>query len=137
MFLSRFFFFQLIAKPAPERPAFDAVEHFRQNGTSPSPAPAPTVSPTAAATRVGSASPQGTETSSADNTQVAVLQPSAIAVNQVATTTIATAPADGRDPALVALMTRLPSNWTDSKLKWHSGAVEISALSSRHPVEIM
>ncbi|KAK5828180.1 hypothetical protein F5H01DRAFT_317482 [Linnemannia elongata] len=126
------------AKPAPERPTFDAVEHFRQNGTSPSPAPAPTVSPTAAAARVGSASPQGTETSSADNTQVAVLQPSAIAVNQVATTTtIATAPADGRDPALVALMTRLPSNWTDSKLKWHSGAVEISALSSRHPVEIM
>ncbi|KAG0276719.1 hypothetical protein BGZ96_003170, partial [Linnemannia gamsii] len=123
------------AKPAPERLPFDAVEHFRANGTSTSPVPDPTVSPTAAAARVGSASPQETETSSADNTQVAILQPSAIAVNQV--TTIATAPADGRDPALVALMVRLPSNWTDSKLKWHSGAVEISALSSRHPVEIM
>ncbi|KAF9149982.1 hypothetical protein BG015_008207 [Linnemannia schmuckeri] len=128
------------AKSAPERPAFDAVEHFRPTGTPPSPAPAPTVSPTAAAARVNSASPQEMETSASDNTQVAVLQPSAIAVNQVATTTtaaVATAPADGRDPALVTLMTKLPSNWTDSKLKWHSGAVEISALSSRHPVEIM
>ncbi|KAF9911738.1 hypothetical protein EC991_002466 [Linnemannia zychae] len=126
------------AKPAPERPAFDAVEHFRPNGASPSPVLVPAASPaTVGAARVGSTSPQGTETSSADNnTQVAVLQPSALTVNQVTTST-ATAPADGRDPALVALMTRLPSNWTDSKLKWHSGAVEISALSSRHPVEIM
>ncbi|KAF9086535.1 hypothetical protein BGX23_008811, partial [Mortierella sp. AD031] len=120
------------AKPAPERPAFDAVEHFRPNGTSPS--PAPVASPTAAA-RVGSTSPQEVETSTADNTQVAILQPSALAVNQTTVTT--TTPADGRDPALVALMSRLPHNWSDSKLKWHSGAVEISALSSRHPVEIM
>ncbi|KAK3844782.1 MAG: hypothetical protein J3R72DRAFT_418985 [Linnemannia gamsii] len=124
------------AKAAPERPAFDATEHFRPNGASPSLVPAAAISPTAAAARVGSASPQETEASSADNKQLAVLQPSAIAVNQVSTST-ATAPADGRDPALVALMIRLPSNWTDSKLKWHSGAVEISALSSRHPVEIM
>ncbi|KAG0379204.1 hypothetical protein BGX24_001312 [Mortierella sp. AD032] len=124
------------AKAAPERPAFDATEHFRPNGASPSLVPAAAISPTAAAARVGSASPQETEASSADNKQLAVLQPSAIAVNQVSTSTT-TAPADGRDPALVALMIRLPSNWTDSKLKWHSGAVEISALSSRHPVEIM
>ncbi|KAI8597552.1 kinase-like domain-containing protein [Dissophora ornata] len=44
---------------------------------------------------------------------------------------------EGRDPALEMLLQRLPTGWTDSKLKWHSGAVEISALSSRHPVEIM
>jgi len=103
--------------------------------------PAPTLSPSAAA-RVGSTSPQETESSTAVNTQVAILQPSALAVSQVTTTpvtaaTTASTPADGRDPALVALISRLPSNWTDSKLKWHSGAVEISALSSRHPVEIM
>ncbi|KAF9325026.1 hypothetical protein BG006_011452 [Podila minutissima] len=41
------------------------------------------------------------------------------------------------DPALQAMYNQLPTNWSDSKLKYHSGAVEISALSSRHPVEIM
>ncbi|KAF9926831.1 hypothetical protein FBU30_003653 [Linnemannia zychae] len=124
------------AKSAPERPALDVMEHFRPNGTSPSPVPVPTVSSTAAVVRGRTASPQETESDTVASSQTAVLQPSALAANQVSTST-ATASTDGRDPALVALMSRLPSNWTDSKLKWHSGAVEISALSSRHPVEIM
>ncbi|KAF9993996.1 hypothetical protein BGZ79_001280 [Entomortierella chlamydospora] len=44
---------------------------------------------------------------------------------------------EGRDPSLAALIQALPPNWTDSKLKVHSGAVELSSLSSRHPAEIM
>ncbi|KAF8967409.1 hypothetical protein BGZ46_000169 [Entomortierella lignicola] len=44
---------------------------------------------------------------------------------------------EGRDPSLAALIQALPLNWTDSKLKVHSGAVELSSLSSRHPAEIM
>ncbi|KAF9943305.1 hypothetical protein BGZ67_003068 [Mortierella alpina] len=44
---------------------------------------------------------------------------------------------EGKDPTLAALIQSLPSNWTDAKLKVHSGAVELSSLSSRHPAEIM
>ncbi|KAI8354755.1 hypothetical protein B0O80DRAFT_449624 [Mortierella sp. GBAus27b] len=44
---------------------------------------------------------------------------------------------EGRDPSLAALIQALPPNWTDAKLKVHSGAVELSSLSSRHPAEIM
>ncbi|KAF9085637.1 hypothetical protein BGX27_003410 [Mortierella sp. AM989] len=44
---------------------------------------------------------------------------------------------EGRDPSLAALIQTLPLNWTDSKLKVHLGAVELSSLSSRHPAEIM
>ncbi|KAF9912545.1 hypothetical protein BX616_010298 [Lobosporangium transversale] len=44
---------------------------------------------------------------------------------------------EGRDPTLPALIQALPPNWTDMKLKVHSGAVELSSLSSRHPAEIM
>lgn len=44
---------------------------------------------------------------------------------------------EGRDPTLAALIQALPPNWTDTKLKVHSGAVELSSLSSRHPAEIM
>ncbi|KAF9947790.1 hypothetical protein BGZ70_002513, partial [Mortierella alpina] len=44
---------------------------------------------------------------------------------------------EGRDPTLAALIQSLPPNWTDAKLKVHSGAVELSSLSSRHPAEIM
>ncbi|KAG0313135.1 hypothetical protein BGZ99_009070 [Dissophora globulifera] len=44
---------------------------------------------------------------------------------------------EDRDPTLAALIQALPPNWTDSKLKVHSGAVELSSLSSRHPAEIM
>ncbi|KAG0055831.1 hypothetical protein BGZ83_007264 [Gryganskiella cystojenkinii] len=43
----------------------------------------------------------------------------------------------GHDPSLPALIQALPPNWTDTKLKVHSGAVELSSLSSRHPAEIM
>ncbi|KAF9091450.1 hypothetical protein BGX23_005167 [Mortierella sp. AD031] len=44
---------------------------------------------------------------------------------------------EGREPTLEALIQALPPNWTDAKLKVHSGAVELSSLSSRHPAEIM
>ncbi|KAF9405113.1 hypothetical protein BGZ94_003751 [Podila epigama] len=44
---------------------------------------------------------------------------------------------EGRDPTLAELIRALPPNWTDQKLKVHSGAVELSSLSSRHPAEIM
>ncbi|KAF8935599.1 hypothetical protein BGZ58_004920 [Dissophora ornata] len=44
---------------------------------------------------------------------------------------------EGKDPSLAVLIQALPPNWTDSKLKVHSGAVELSSLSSRHPAEIM
>ncbi|KAF9136740.1 hypothetical protein BGX30_010916, partial [Mortierella sp. GBA39] len=40
-------------------------------------------------------------------------------------------------PTLEVLIRALPPNWTDAKLKVHSGAVELSSLSSRHPAEIM
>ncbi|KAG0373271.1 hypothetical protein BGX24_011918, partial [Mortierella sp. AD032] len=43
----------------------------------------------------------------------------------------------GQEPTLEALIQALPPNWTDAKLKVHSGAVELSSLSSRHPAEIM
>lgn len=42
-----------------------------------------------------------------------------------------------QEPTLEALIHALPPNWTDAKLKVHSGAVELSSLSSRHPAEIM
>ncbi|KAG0314117.1 hypothetical protein BGZ97_009610 [Linnemannia gamsii] len=42
-----------------------------------------------------------------------------------------------QEPTLQALIHALPPNWTDAKLKVHSGAVELSSLSSRHPAEIM
>lgn len=42
-----------------------------------------------------------------------------------------------QEPTLEALIQALPPNWTDAKLKVHSGAVELSSLSSRHPAEIM
>ncbi|KAF9194537.1 hypothetical protein BGZ51_009100 [Haplosporangium sp. Z 767] len=115
------------AKSASERPQFGAPEQLRAKVPSPPPVPATNVSP-----RPGSVSPQETESSPSENTH-GVLQPSAMPANQVSTLNSE----DGRDPALDALLQRLPNNWSDSKLKWHSGAVEISALSSRHPVEIM
>ncbi|KAF9973669.1 hypothetical protein BGZ73_003107, partial [Actinomortierella ambigua] len=40
-------------------------------------------------------------------------------------------------PSLEALLAALPPNWTDGKLKVHSGAVEMNSLSSRHPAAIM
>ncbi|KAG0245025.1 hypothetical protein BGX31_008118 [Mortierella sp. GBA43] len=112
-----------------DRPIFDSPDHFQlHNGSSPSPVPVHNNR----TSRAGSVSPQDLELaglhhqsgahSSASNSQALVS---------------AGAGGEGKDPALAALLQRLPSNWTDSKLKWHSGAVEISALSSRHPVEIM
>ncbi|KAG0209383.1 hypothetical protein BGX28_010371 [Mortierella sp. GBA30] len=44
---------------------------------------------------------------------------------------------EGRDPSLTALIQALPPNWSDTRLKVHSGAVELCSLSSRHPAEIM
>ncbi|KAG0209540.1 hypothetical protein BGX28_010238 [Mortierella sp. GBA30] len=125
------------AKPASERPQFDAVEHFRPKVSSPSPAPATVPAPESSAPspRPGSVSPQESESNPSSSTH-GVLQPSALPPTP-STTVITTAADQGKDPALEALLQRLPSNWSDSKLKWHSGAVEISALSSRHPVEIM
>ncbi|KAF9396806.1 hypothetical protein BGX21_009397 [Mortierella sp. AD011] len=109
------------AKPTSDRPQFDMPELSRpNNGSPPSPVPVPTNNPL----RPGSASP--------DRDSAGVLQPSALPANRTAG-----AGDEGKDPALEMLLQRIPPNWTDSKLKWHSGAVEISALSSRHPVEIM
>ncbi|KAF9350489.1 hypothetical protein BGX26_011332 [Mortierella sp. AD094] len=116
------------AKPASDRPHFDVPELSRpNNGSSPSPVPVHTNN----ASRPGSTSP--------DHESTGVLQPSALSANRATppfTGALITSD-EGKDPALEMLLQRLPSNWTDSKLKWHSGAVEISALSSRHPVEIM
>ncbi|KAF8927862.1 hypothetical protein BGZ58_010070 [Dissophora ornata] len=114
------------AKPSSERPQLDGADHIRPNGTSPSPVLAQNNN----ILRAGSASPQEQE-------PTAVLQPSAVVANRTLATNGAGAADEGRDPALEMLLQRLPTGWTDSKLKWHSGAVEISALSSRHPVEIM
>ncbi|KAG0228715.1 hypothetical protein BGW42_002040 [Actinomortierella wolfii] len=44
---------------------------------------------------------------------------------------------DDHEPSLEALIAALPPNWTDAKLKVHSGAVEMNSLSSRHPAAIM
>ncbi|KAF9195945.1 hypothetical protein BGZ49_002941, partial [Haplosporangium sp. Z 27] len=113
------------AKSPSERPLFDSPEHSRSNA--PSPPPVPQIS-----SRPGSVSP--------DHGSSGVLQPSALSANRATPPfagPVITSGEEGRDPALEMLLQRLPSNWTDSKLKWHSGAVEISALSSRHPVEIM
>ncbi|KAF9580153.1 hypothetical protein BGW38_003314, partial [Lunasporangiospora selenospora] len=44
---------------------------------------------------------------------------------------------EGKDPTLAELIQALPPNWTDSKLRMHSGAVELSALSDHHPAEIL
>ncbi|KAF9160375.1 hypothetical protein DFQ26_005557, partial [Actinomortierella ambigua] len=44
---------------------------------------------------------------------------------------------DDHEPSLEALIAALPLNWTDAKLKVHSGAVEMNSLSSRHPAAIM
>ncbi|KAG0047690.1 hypothetical protein BGZ83_007298 [Gryganskiella cystojenkinii] len=100
---------------------------------SPSPTPLSNL-----ASRAGSVSPQDQEpyihsSTAANGSQQ---QTNAVVMNRMPSTVMSTTD-EGRDPALEALLSRLPLNWTDSKLKWHSGAVEISALSSRHPVEIM
>ena len=130
-----FFFAPDIAKPSPEKFAVDVADLPPQPmATSPSPAPVSNFD-----SRPGSVSPQEQEYT---NGHVATngshhqqQQPSVAVINRMPSTTMAMD--EGKDPALEALISRLPSNWTDSKLKWHSGAVEISALSSRHPVEIM
>ncbi|KAF9986499.1 hypothetical protein BGZ75_001760 [Mortierella antarctica] len=120
------------AKPASERPQLDIKVS--------SPTAAAIVVPSAPSPRAGTVSPsQETESNPSSSTH-GVLQPSALPPSTSTSTamTVTNAAVDqGRDPALEALFFKLPSNWSDSKLKWHSGAVEISALSSRHPVEIM
>ncbi|KAF9432874.1 hypothetical protein BGZ76_010193 [Entomortierella beljakovae] len=111
------------AKPNSERPQFDAMEHPHPNGNSPSPVPIHIARP-------GSVSPE--------QDTAGILQPSAMSANQTSSQAGALiAGGEGRDPVLDMLFQRLPNNWSDSKLKWHSGAVEMSALSSRHPVEII
>ncbi|KAF9096146.1 hypothetical protein BGX27_001168, partial [Mortierella sp. AM989] len=115
------------AKPTSDRPHFDTMELPRPNGSSPS----PVLAHTNYASRPGSVSPE--------HEAAGILQPSAIVASRT-TSPFTNAPItgdEGKDPALEMLLQRLPSNWNDSKLKWHSGAVEISALSSRHPIEIM
>ncbi|KAF9910982.1 hypothetical protein BX616_010740, partial [Lobosporangium transversale] len=118
-----------------DRPQFDGLEQQLPhiNGSSPSSIP----TQTNRISRAGSVSPQELE-------MAGMLQSGTLLsgrMSQSGTNAVignaSTAVEGGRDPALEALLHRLPSNWTDSKLKWHSGAVEISALSSRHPVEIM
>ncbi|KAG0317016.1 hypothetical protein BGZ99_006546 [Dissophora globulifera] len=117
------------AKPSSDRPLFDGLEQPRVNTSSPSSVPAQNNR----ISRAGSSSPLELESTG-------TLLPSAMALTRLPVTNggaLIITSEEGRDPALEALLQRLPSNWTDSKLKWHSGAVEISALSSRHPVEIM
>ncbi|KAI7824797.1 hypothetical protein BC939DRAFT_135088 [Gamsiella multidivaricata] len=116
------------AKNSSDKPPADAVfDQSRTNGSSPSPVPVPNNR----VSRAGSVSPQDLEAAGI------IPLGGVVATNRAPATNGAAGTDEGRDPALEALLQRLPSNWTDSKLKWHSGAVEISALSSRHPVEIM
>jgi len=116
-----FFFFPLLTFIArTERPTFDTPVELFPNGSSPSPVPVHHHR----TSRAGSISPQD-------------LESAGIHYTGTSNALVSAGTGEGKDPALEALLQRLPINWSDSKLKWHSGAVEISALSSRHPVEIM
>ncbi|KAF9929774.1 hypothetical protein BGZ65_005645, partial [Modicella reniformis] len=107
-----------------ERPQFDTMDQLLLNGSSPSPVPAQNNR----MSRPGSISPQDLESTIAGASYSPVSNGAVV---------LSAGSSEGKDPALEALLLRLPLNWSDSKLRWHSGAVEISALSSRHPVEIM
>ncbi|KFH67228.1 CAMK/CAMKL/KIN4 protein kinase [Podila verticillata NRRL 6337] len=131
-----------------ERPQFDFVN--QPTAPVPGPAPAPAPETTTQASNTGALSPQTSATALHNTLLVQEQQPTGTMTvgsqllqqhqqqlqlqqqqqayqHQLITT----------DPALQAMYNQLPTNWSDSKLKYHSGAVEISALSSRHPVEIM
>ncbi|KAF9344682.1 hypothetical protein BGX26_004040, partial [Mortierella sp. AD094] len=153
-------------KSASERPYFDPLGEFRVTGPSPSFAPFNPVNGSshgASAVTPNSSNPVGTrgdgstsvesnqegggmhgvlhtpQTNGGVHTVMVVTntkQGSSGAENSVIISPLQ-ALEEGRDPSLAALIQALPPNWSDSKLKVHSGAVELSSLSSRHPAEIM
>ncbi|KAF9118619.1 hypothetical protein BGW39_001011, partial [Mortierella sp. 14UC] len=153
-----------IVKSGAEVPYFDPAEFARTNGNTPSPGPfsgshSPTkggrVSPThpsvghvvvnSSAGGDGSisaneeyesspgpsVSPSGTPTTNTNIQGTYDISP-----NPNSSAIQASLHGD-QEPTLEALIKALPPNWTDAKLKVHSGAVELSSLSSRHPAEIM
>lgn len=133
--LSSNFLFSFVVKHGNERPQFDQMEEVRYASSSPVPngssnSPHPISIP--ATQGDGSVSAEDSE-SNPSGSMHGVLPP-------VPTTSVISpiqALEEGKDPTLAALIQALPPNWTDAKLKVHSGAVELSSLSSRHPAEIM
>ncbi|KAF9190261.1 hypothetical protein BGZ51_008792 [Haplosporangium sp. Z 767] len=138
-----------IVKSASERPHFDAIEDVRANGAAVTPS-----SNTATALNNGnggdgSTSADDSESNPSSSTHGMPQTPPNVHGATAATGTTGVnvsnglvispqqALEEGRDPTLEALIQALPPNWTDTKLKAHSGAVELSSLSSRHPAEIM
>ncbi|KAF9908797.1 hypothetical protein EC991_009500 [Linnemannia zychae] len=143
-----------IVKSGAEVPHFDPAEFARMNGNTPSPGPFPGGhSPTHPSvghpvvnsgaggdgsisaneeyesSPVPGVSPSGTPTAIANTQGTHDINSNSSAIQASLH--------GGQEPTLEALIQALPSNWTDAKLKVHSGAVELSSLSSRHPAEIM
>ncbi|KAF9305881.1 hypothetical protein BG003_001184 [Podila horticola] len=127
-----------IVKHGNERPQFDQMEEVRY--ASPSPVPNGSFNPHTMSTSThgdGSVSAEDSESNPSGSTHGNTLP--SVPVPSTSTSVISPIQAleEGRDPTLAALLQALPPNWTDAKLKVHSGAVELSSLSSRHPAEIM
>ncbi|KAG0362916.1 hypothetical protein BGZ54_008428 [Gamsiella multidivaricata] len=138
-----------VVKSAAERPSFDTTDEVPVMSSSPSPgsahgnSPSPVTGLNGGARGDGAISPEDSESNrggsmhgvrhtpmngyndtNGQRTGASIMTPQQALV-------------EGRDPSLQALIQALPLNWTDAKLKVHSGAVELSSLSSRHPAEIM
>ncbi|KAG0253605.1 hypothetical protein BG011_006255 [Mortierella polycephala] len=138
-----------IVKHTSERPHFDAMEDVRTNGAAATPAANTTAALNNGNGGDGSTTTDDSESNPGSSTHGMFQTPPIVNGVPVATGTIGInassslvispqqALEEGRDPSLEALILALPPNWTDTKLKAHSGAVELSSLSSRHPAEIM
>ncbi|KAF9425345.1 hypothetical protein BGZ76_003301 [Entomortierella beljakovae] len=141
-----------IVKSASERPYFDPMGELRANGPSPS-APFGVGNTGNRGSIINEQSSHNAISIREDGTNSAESNPEVTAVKGTHIATYISkysigsndngllsplqALEEGRDPSLAALIQALPLNWSDSKLKVHSGAVELSSLSSRHPAEIM
>ncbi|KAK3820544.1 MAG: hypothetical protein JOS17DRAFT_348369 [Linnemannia elongata] len=153
-----------MVKSGAEVPYFDPAEFARTNGTTPSPGPfsgsnghTPTkghISPTIGHVVNGDGTISATEECESGSGGAAggsvngmIVSPCATSgnihgngsqdVNNNSPLQQALHQGGVQEPTLEALIQALPPNWTDAKLKVHSGAVELSSLSSRHPAEIM
>ncbi|KAG0008954.1 hypothetical protein BGZ82_004330, partial [Podila clonocystis] len=126
-----------IVKHGNERPQFDLMEEVRYASPSPVPNGSSNPHPMSVSTH-GDGSVSAEDSESNPSGSIHGNTPSSIPGPTNTTSVISPIQAleEGKDPTLAALIQALPPNWTDAKLKVHSGAVELSSLSSRHPAEI-
>ncbi|KAG0340610.1 hypothetical protein BG005_003160 [Podila minutissima] len=127
-----------IVKHGNERPQFDQMEQVRYASPSPVPNGSTNPRPMSSSTHGdGSVSAEDSESNPSGSTHGNTLPSVPVPTTTTSVISPIQALEEGKDPTLAALIQALPPNWTDAKLKVHSGAVELSSLSSRHPAEIM